>query len=413
MKINIERLMHNIDELGRIGKNSVGGIDRWFGSETDIEARKWITQYWEQCFKENVEIDAIGNLWLKEEKRVAGLPILIGSHHDAVPCGGMYDGALGVLLATEIKQTIEEQGIELRHPLWLISFTGEEPNPFNVSTLGSKVLSGRISYDQLKSCKNRDTQETMEQAVRKVGGQISQVKPLEKNELAAFVECHIEQGHRLEDRNLPAACVTAITGIYREEILVVGESNHAGTTMMQDRKDAYMAACKFSLLLEQTFNAYKNGELVGTVGYVEVKPNEVNIIPGQVKIIVDIRTCQEKLLKNVIMEIDTIEKEVKRERGVSIERKVILNQKCVEMDHDVMKAIQYGIERTGYSNVNLESMAGHDAANMARICKTGMIFVKSVGGKSHCKEEYSTKEDINITGNAMLEAILKLDEVIE
>ena len=142
LRINKARLEKNLFELAKIGKNEHGGIDRALGSDADYEARKWLQDYWEKKLGIPARLDAIANMWVKRPGTEDLVPIVIGSHHDAVPDGGMYDGALGVLGATEILQTMIENHIQTRHPIEVVSFTGEEPNPYNVSTLGSKVLSG-------------------------------------------------------------------------------------------------------------------------------------------------------------------------------------------------------------------------------------------------------------------------------
>lgn len=413
MEINKKRLMKNLFSLAQIGMNEVGGIDRWFGSDTDIEARKWIVSYWEKNIPNAyVSVDAGGNLWARVEGKENVPPIVIGSHHDAVPCGGKYDGALGVLMATEVMQTLQEHKISLKHPLCLVSFTGEEPNPFNVSTLGSKIISGRLTEVDLEKCMNRNNGQSMETAISNVGGDIHAVKKLSDKDIAAFVECHIEQGHRLEDRQSSVSSVSAITGIYREVITFHGEANHAGTTVIGDRKDAFLACADFALQMEKELKNYPDGSLVGTIGHIKLLPNEVNIIPEMVEIIIDIRTCDRCKLENIIKKMDQLQRNIMKERDVPIERKVNLDQPCMKMDSVINAAILESIAEIGEEAIALESMAGHDAANVARFTKSGMIFVMSVSGKSHCKEEYTPEEDIKKAGDVMLKTVQKLDERI-
>ncbi len=413
--VNEDRLINNIKELGYIGENEVHGIDRWFGSDKDLEAREWIKSYWTKNLKGVLHIDAIANLWMKEETPNYKKPIVIGSHHDAVPCGGKYDGAMGVLIATEVKQTLQEKQYSLKHPLYLLSFTGEEPNPFNVSTLGSKVLSGRLKQQDLEQLKNRENQMSMTEAVKKAGGDITlaHTARINKNEIGAFIECHIEQGHRLEDMGLSVAAVTAITGIYREEIRLTGVANHAGTTPMKERQDAFLAAAEVGLALEKEAGSYINGEVVATVGCFQMLPNEASIIPETVTLTIDIRTCENRFVKELLKKFTKRIDVIAEGRKVAIERKIILDQKSMPMDCMVMDAITTGIIKSGSPKVLLNSMAGHDAANMARICPSGMIFVQSVNGKSHCKEEYTKPEDIIKGANAMLQSVLYLDEIME
>lgn len=411
--INHKRLMKNLESLGRIGENENGGIDRALGSTADEDARNWLRSYWKENMGLEPEADAIANLCLTWKKGQETKPIAIGSHHDAVPDGGKYDGALGVLLATEIMETLMEKQVNLRHPLTVVSFTGEEPNPYNVSTLGSKVVSGRLDRAALEPVKSRDTGESMKSTIHRLGGNLERLETarLSADDYAAFLECHIEQGHRLEDMGLSVAAVTCITGIYREEIHVKGEANHAGTTCMGDRKDAFLGAAELALGLESIVKQYDG--VVATSGYVKVIPGEANIIPGETVMIIDIRTCRENLLEEVLRQMDEMTEKIQEKRRIQICRRVILDQKPVPMAEPVVHAVESGCLSIGEPVVLLESMAGHDAANMARVTRSGMIFVQSVGGKSHCREEYTRPEDIKKVGNAMLAAVLELDQRLD
>lgn len=412
LKINGKRLNDNIKELAKTGMNEGGGIDRALGSKADYESRQWLINYWEKKLGKKARIDAIANMWIDCPGNDDKMPIVIGSHNDAVPDGGKYDGAMGVLMATEIMETLIENNIRLSHPLSVVSFTGEEPNPFNVSTLGSKVLCGRLKLEDLKKYKNRDTGVSLEDAISQLGGDINKAAEamIKPGQIEAFLECHIEQGKRLETAALPSAAVSCITGIYREEINVSGEANHAGTTVMWDRCDALTAAAETILAVERIAADYKKDNVVATAGYFQVMPGEANIIPGKVKMIVDIRTDETEIKDEIISLITVAVKEIIERRGVEINRTVILDQEPVKMDDVIINAVSSGIEELGVKPVKLVSMAGHDAANMARVTRSGMIFVRSIDGKSHCKEEYSTEDDIELTGNAMLNAIIKLDE---
>ena len=305
MEINIDRLMTNLFEMAKIGMNEKGGIDRALGSQADYETRQWLLSYWEKNFKLHPFVDPIANMWVKRKGREPLLPIVIGSHHDAVPDGGKYDGAMGVLIATEIMQRIVEDDIPLRHPVWIISFTGEEPNPFNLSTLGSKVISGRLKKEDLVNCKNRETGESLKDAIAKLGGNFERLDEarIEKGTIAAFLEPHNELGRHLEAEDLSVGSVSCITGIYREEITVLGEANHAGTTMMQDRKDALLALSEIALEIEEAAIEFENPDVVATMGYVKIIPNEASIIPGQAKAIIDIRTCERNIQDQILEKI--------------------------------------------------------------------------------------------------------------
>lgn len=437
LKINKERLERNLYELGKIGRNEHGGIDRALGSKEDLLAREWLRAYWEDKMGLKVRHDAIANMWVlydsKLQENTTGKPsgntnentkegssgeyqplppIVIGSHHDAVPDGGMYDGALGVLGATEIVETLMEAGVKLNHPIEIVSFTGEEPNPYNVSTLGSKVLSGRLVREDLEMLTSYIDGSPLSECISAAGGDIEKAEEalIKPGEIDSFIELHIEQGRRLFDRGLTSASVNCITGIYRENITVHGEANHAGTTVMDNRHDAFLAAGEFALGYEKIIREEHRDDVVGTIGYVKVSPNAASIIPGSVELILELRCCSEEIRQRVKARVGVLTKEIDEKRGVTIERKLNLDQKEMPMDPEVIAAIDQGIAIMGQEPVTLVSMAGHDAANMARVTRSAMIFVQSINGKSHCPEEATDIDRIEETVNAMLQAVLILDD---
>lgn len=437
LKINKERLERNLYELGKIGRNEHGGIDRALGSKEDLLAREWLRAYWEDKMGLKVRHDAIANMWVlydsKLQENTTGKPsgntnentkegssgeyqplppIVIGSHHDAVPDGGMYDGALGVLGATEIVETLMEAGVKLNHPIEIVSFTGEEPNPYNVSTLGSKVLSGRLVREDLEKLTSYIDGSPLSECISAAGGDIEKAEEalIKPGEIDSFIELHIEQGRRLFDRGLTSASVNCITGIYRENITVHGEANHAGTTVMDNRHDAFLAAGEFALGYEKIIKEEHRDDVVGTIGYVKVLPNAASIIPGSVELILELRCCSEEIRQRVKARVGVLTKEIDEKRGVTIERKLNLDQKEMPMDLEVIAAIDQGIAIMGQEPVTLVSMAGHDAANMARVTRSAMIFVQSINGKSHCPEEATDIDRIEETVNAMLQAVLILDD---
>lgn len=410
-EINGARLMHNLFTMAKFGQNEGGGIDRSLGSQADYDTREWLKSYWQEHLQVNPETDAIANLWVKYSGIENKKPLVIGSHHDAVPDGGKYDGAMGVLIATEVLETIVEQGIMLKHPLYVISFTGEEPNPYNLSTLGSKVISGRLRKEDLFPIHNRETGESLENTIKRLGGDISSLEEarIHPGELAGFLEVHNELGRHLEAQGLHVSGVSTITGIYREEIQVCGENNHAGTTMMQDRKDAFLALADFAVGLNEIVGAYKDPDVVGTMGYAKISPNEANIIPGSAVGIIDIRTCEKKIVLEIVKKLNELTKEIEKSRKVKIVRHVLLDQPARFMDEDIIRIVKENLAKMNEPENVMVSMAGHDASNMQLITKAGMIFTRSVGGKGHCKEEFTEDEDVIKAGQLALETILRMD----
>ncbi len=401
----------NLMKMSEFGINSEGGIDRALGSEADYEVREWIKEYWETKLGLEVRTDQIANIWAIRDGNEELLPIVTGSHHDAVPNGGKYDGAMGVAIATEVMQTIIESNIQLRHPLHLISFTGEEPNPFNVSTLGSKVISGRLHKKDLENVCHRGNGQKLSQCIEHLSGNLDDVDGAEipKGKLAAFLEVHNELGGYLESQGASVSAVKAITGIYREKITAYGEANHAGTTLMNQRKDAFLGMAELATKIDEIAKSFNDPNVVETMGYIKISPNEANVIPYKSESLVDIRTFDNDKKNQLLASIDEAVIEIEASRGVVFKREVILDQPPRELDKEIEEIVMDEIEKTGEKKLSIVSMAGHDAANMQLVTKSGMIFVRSIGGKGHCKEEYSKKEDICKAAQLALEVILKLD----
>lgn len=412
--INSERLLARIEEMSQFGLDEkTGGINRQLGSQADKDTREWLKTIWEKDIGLKVTIDAAANMWGSYGKHLSDRPIVFGSHHDSVPNGGKFDGALGVLMAMEAMQSIRERKIRTRHPLEIISFTGEEPNSFSVSTLGSKILCGRVTQKDINIFSDRDTGRPLTEAIDWLGGDSRRINEarLKKGMMTAFLEFHIEQGQNLYRKKLAVAAVTCITGIYRESITIKGEANHAGTTQLHDRRDALCAASELCLSIEQLmakFNA-----LSVTVGHMRIKPNASNIIPGEVYFTIDLRTAFPAEREEALLLLTEKVNEIMKKRNVQIIRKLNLNQPEMPMNETVIDAVVKAMQEEGQPPVKLVSMAGHDAANMARLTKAAMLFAQSVGGYSHCPQEYTAPREVIIAAQVYLDTLLILDKEFE
>lgn len=410
--VNKDRIQRNLEQLSLFGMNESGGIDRSIGSDADKNARKWLINKLEKELDGKVNIDPIANIWAIIDGSEDLLPITLGSHHDAVPNGGKFDGALGVLLAIEVAQTLKENKYKLRHPLQIVSFSAEEPNPFNLSTLGSRVATGKITKEEVKKARNSESEILLSEALKDIGGNVDKLDEaiLKQDSMSAFIECHIEQGRILFDKNLPTGVVKKITGIYRELITVVGEANHAGTTLMKYRHDSLLGASEACLELEKIIKEVDRNDVVGTVGKLNVFPNSANIIPDTTEFILEIRTPNHEIKEQIIEAFSSKIRKIEEERGIKFERKIILNQAEVDMDETVVRALEQSMEELLEYNIELVSMAGHDSVHMTDIGRTGMLFVQSIDGKSHCAEEDTNIDDIENAGDILLKTVLKLDE---
>lgn len=413
--VNERRIAERIRCLAQIGMNKEGGIDRSLGSKADIQAREWLKKLWETELEAAVAVDAAANLWAERKGKEKVKPIVLGSHHDAVANGGKYDGAVGILLATELVQSLKEANYKLRHPIKIVSFSAEEPNPYNISTLGSRLITGVLDSQQVGEATHLYTHEKLSETLKKLGGDVGKVAThlLTSDDVGAFLECHIEQGRRLTDQGLSLAVVSTITGIYREEITIYGEANHAGTTMMVNRHDALLAGAELSLFVEEAVIRQRRSDVVGTVGYLKISPNSANIIPGKAHLILEIRTSNDQALKELLAQLADKCTEIENKRQIIIKRQTILDQKAVPMDLLIRATLQQSIKTSGDSFLDLPSMAGHDSVHMVPIAKTGMLFVPSIEGKSHCPEEETRIEDIVKAGNVLIRTVIALDKELD
>lgn len=407
MNINIKRLMNDLSEYAQYGKDPAGGLTRPSFSEQDYEVRdRFINQLTKMGL--NINIDAIANIWgTYKGHATKKQSILIGSHLDTVPNGGAYDGALGVLVAKEVIQTLIDHDVKLTHPVEIVSFTAEEPNDFNLSTMGSRTLRGKLDQKTLLTTTD-STGRKLSEALKRAAGNVNNL-PIPQKNLAAFLELHIEQGKRLEKANIPVGVVDNIVGIYRDKITVQGKANHSGTTMMPDRFDALTAASEITLAVEEVL-CENSTDAVATVGKFDVHPNAANIIPGKVEFIIEIRSSSKEERARMQEQIAEKYKEISKRRGVTLEIKNILDQQECDFDSDIIEIIEETVKDMGIKAPTFSSMAGHDATHIAEITKTAMFFVKSIGGVSHSPEEFTTKEDIEIAANIMLRSVINIDK---
>lgn len=413
--VNQERIQERLAALAQFGRNSNGGIDRNFGSAADLAAREHLISLLQTEIGAAVAVDPAANIWAKINTGSALPVIAIGSHHDTVQNGGKYDGALGIILAMEVLSVIQEQQLVLRHPLAMVSFTAEEPNPFQLSTFGSRTATGKLDPAKLQEVEDALHHLPLAAALAKAGGSLEKLGEarLSPDFLSAFVECHIEQGKRLENKGLSLAVVSGITGIYRETVRICGEANHAGTTLMRDRHDALLAASEFCLAFERILKNTKQDDVVGTVGHLEIFPNAVNIIPGETALTMEIRALEGAVTKAVVAGLAAPIAAIERKRGVRFSRSVLLDQAGVALDKTVMDKMVQAMEAMSEPYLTLASMAGHDATHLAGVTRSGMLFVRSIDGKSHCPEEDSRLDDIEKAGNALLQVILLLDKELD
>ncbi|MFB7141641.1 Zn-dependent hydrolase [Gottfriedia sp. NPDC056225] len=404
--INQERLWNRLMELGAIGKRDSGGITRLSFSEEERKAKELVTTYMIEAGLKVYE-DTVGNLVGRKEGNNPNAPVvLVGSHVDSVYNGGNFDGPLGVLSGIEILQTMNEQGITTEHPIEVIAFTDEEGARFSFGMIGSRGIAGTLKLEDLQ---NKDQQgNTIAQAMTDAGYDPLLIEQsVRSNEsVKAYVELHIEQGKVLENSNLSVGIVTGIAGPLWLKFIIEGKAGHAGTTPMNDRNDALVAASQIIQLIEK--ESSKTGSTVGTVGQLQLFPGGINIIPGKVEFTLDLRDVNEEIrdqVENRILEGSQI---LCEQRGVGLQIEVLQRIKPSLCSNEIQDIAKLACEKTGVGTLFLPSGAGHDCMQLTSLCPIGMLFIRSKDGISHNPAEWSSKEDCTDGANVLYHTVLQL-----
>ncbi|AQX54148.1 Zn-dependent hydrolase [Priestia flexa] len=400
--INENRLLQRLHDLSQIGRNKVtGGINRFSFTSEEQQAIELVTSYMKEAGM-TVNVDGVGNIigTYGEENET----IMLGSHIDTVPDGGKYDGALGVLVAIEIVQTIYEQQLPLSKKIEVVAFKDEEGTRFGFGLIGSRAMAGLLTHEELQK---RDASDiSIQEAMKQFELSPLPLEKVKRNDIQAYLEMHIEQGKVLENEELPVGVVVGIAAPLWLEVTVTGVSEHAGATPMSIRQDALTAASEMILAIEQMLNGTTNS--VATVGKLNVEPNGVNVIPGRVTFTIDIRDIDEQKIS--VLESSILEhlQKVAERRNVTVTSKVLQRVKPAKTAPMLQQQLASSIEKYGVQPYSLISGAGHDAMNMANVAPIGMLFVRSKGGISHNPLEYSSDEDIVIATNIFYDTVVEL-----
>ena len=389
-------------DLASIGAIDGGGCARLALTDEDAAGRDLVVA-WMHDLGLIVTTDVIGNV-IGTWQVGKGLPVMTGSHIDTVRTGGKYDGNLGVLAGLEVIQTLQENGIEPERPISVGIFTNEEGSRFAPDMLGSLVYVGGLAVEEALDIVGIDG--------ARVGDELERIgyngaTPCPGFAPHSFVELHIEQGPVLERTNMTIGAVYSVQGISWQEITVLGQSNHAGTTPMNMRKDPSYVAAALTVFLRDLASRY-GGHQVCTVGKIDLFPNLVNVIPAKAVLTVDIRNTNEQTLRNAEMELANFLVEIANSEGVAISTRYLARFEPVEFHPQVVELISTIAKTHTQAVVHMPSGAGHDAQMFARVCPSAMIFVPSVEGISHNPSEFTSQEDITLGSNILLQVLLQL-----
>lgn len=403
-QVNVNRLTESFNKLKTFSDPNTKGNQRVAFSDYNIEALQWMKSKLNSMGFE-AYIDYAGNLIAKRKGLDNTLPpIGFGSHIDCVPNGGHFDGQVGVLGGMEVLEYLEENKITTKHPLEFIVFSNEEG-----ALLGSRALAGELDPDALNV--NNASGFTNMEGMDRLGGNSKKVNDMkrEKGYFHAFVELHIEQGGILEEKDIEIGVVQGIVGIRWWDVTITGFSNHAGTTPMNKRQDAMLAAAEFTLAVNEIVKSI-SGTQVGTVGKIQAYPGVPNVVPGKVVLGLEIRDLSNEKMDLLISKIKERSNEIGEHYGTTFSFfSLSANASPALTTTLIQDIIEQKSHDLGYTTLRMPSGAGHDSQDMALLGPIGMIFIPSKGGISHSPEEYSSFEQIANGTNVLLNTILALD----
>jgi N-carbamoyl-L-amino-acid hydrolase len=394
VEVSLARLSGELEQLARFSDAEPPAVTRVLFTKPDLEARAYLKGLFTGAGLA-VREDPAGNVFARWPGAEPGLSAVgTGSHTDAIPFSGRYDGTVGVLGALEALRALRASGWRPRSSLELLMFTSEEPTRFGLGCLGSRLLSGSLAPATAAALTDASGV-TFEAARRQAGcvGELSDVR-LPDGHYAAFVELHIEQGPLLEREQVPIGAVTAIAAPAALRAQVEGEGGHAGAVLMPERKDALCAAAEIILAVEAAARSSRSPDAVATTGTCRAHPGAINSIPSRVTLEIDVRDTDLASRDRALERVRQVIAEVVGRRGLRAEVELLNADPPAQAGPEVVGAIQSACARLGLPYKRMISRAYHDSLFMARVCPTGMIFIPCKDGISHRPEEHSSPEAI-------------------
>ncbi len=402
-RINLQRLQEELEELSSIGRATDTGIHRRALTDADMEARKWLCAKIEAAGLE-LHIDQAANIFGRLNWPGDGPSVISGSHLDTVPGAGHLDGALGVVAALECLRRLKELGFQGQRPLEMADFTDEEGRFGGMP--GSQAVAGLLSPEQVFKSQDLDgvlLADALESRGFDAQAVLRAARP--SGSIAAYVELHIEQGPVLEADSVQVGVVTGIVGLFRWKVRLVGMANHAGTTPMNMRRDPFRGLAEFAGRIDELLAKHGGPQSVATIGRVELVPGAANVVPGVAEFILESRDVDTEVLRAVQVAFREELSRLARERELMFEYEVLSEIEPVRCDPKVMSSIEQACAELDVSRKQMPSGAAHDAQQMASIAPTGMIFIPSVGGRSHSPAEWSSWQDIETGANVLLQTL--------
>ncbi|HZP87839.1 MAG TPA: Zn-dependent hydrolase [Burkholderiales bacterium] len=403
ISIDSQRLWDSLMDLAKIGATEKGGVRRLALSDLDGQARDLVIG-WLKAAGCEVKIDGIGNIFARRRGRNDALPpIMTGSHIDTQPSGGKFDGNYGVMSGLEVVRTLNDHDIQTEAPIEVAIWTNEEGSRFTPVMMGSGVFVGAFTLESVLARKDVDGI-SVGDALNRIGYAGSE--KIGGRKIGAYFEAHIEQGPILEDERKVLGVVVGALGLRWYDVVVTGQDAHAGPTPMRLRKDALLAASRVVAEIKALAGRYQpTGR--GTVGFMQVKPNSRNVVPGEVRFSVDLRHADDDQLERMEQEMRAACARLAQDENCSSSVERVANYPACKFDESCVTSVRDAARRLELSHMDIVSGAGHDAIYMAGICPTSMIFVPCEGGISHNEIENAKQEDLAAGCNVLLQVVME------
>src|SRR5579871_815673 len=397
-----------LDQLATFSEAEPPVVTRVVFTEADLRARRYVKSL-AQAANLTIREDAVGNTFFRWTGEDPSLPaVATGSHIDAIPNAGRFDGTVGVLGGLEAIRTLQASGFKPRRSIELVMFTAEEPTRFGVGCLGSRLLAAVLDAsagERLRDKQGRTLNEV--RAAAGFAGSLDSVR-LAKGHYSAFVELHIEQGPLLEREGIPIGVVTGIAAPASLRITIEGDGGHAGAVLMPDRHDAFLAAAEIALAAEAGAKNTGSIDTVATAGVCDVFPGAINSVPSRATLMLDIRDIDGLRRDSIIQAIDTAQREIAARRGVTIEVETINADDPASCDPRIVAALVEAAERQKLPWRKMVSRAYHDSLFMSRLAPTAMLFIPCRNGYSHRPDEFASPEHIAQGAAVLAEALRSL-----
>ena len=407
--IDSQRLWNSLMDLAKIGATAKGGVCRLALTDLDRQARDLFSS-WCTAAGCTVAVDGIGNIFAQRPGRNNQLPpIIAGSHIDTQPSGGKFDGNFGVLAGLEVVRSLNDHGIQTEAPIEVVVWTNEEGSRFTPVMMGSGVFVDAFTLESTLQRTDLDGV-TVGEALTKIG--YSGSAPPGNRPVGAYFEAHIEQGPILEDSHKVIGVVGGALGLRWYDVVVTGQDAHAGPTPMRLRKNALVAASKMVADINELAQRFQpDGR--ATVGFMQVKPNSRNVIPGEVKFSIDLRHAEDDALEKMEAQTRALCERQAQSGRVTVDVERVANYPACKFDVKCVAAVRGAAQKLGISQMDIVSGAGHDAIYMARVAPTSMIFVPCEGGISHNELENAKAEDLAAGCNVLLNVMLEQAQVVK